>query len=155
MAQPEWQLAMAEEIAALERTGTWDLVSPPPGVRPITCKWVYKIKTRSDGSLERYNARLVARGFQQEQGRDYDETFAPVAHMTTVRTLLAVASVRNWSVSQLDVQNAFSMESCVRRFICSHHRGTLFLMVWSAAFGAPSMALNKPLAPGLSVSPLW
>ena len=96
---PEWQFAMAEEIAALERTGTWDLVSLPPGVRPITCKWVYKVKTRSDGSLERHKARLVARGFQQEHGRDYDETFAPVAHMTTIRTLLAVASVRRWSVS--------------------------------------------------------
>ena len=92
MAQSEWQLAMVEEIAALERTGTWDLVSPPSGVRPITYKWVYRIKTRSDGSLERYKARLVARGFQQEQVRDYDETFAPVAHMTTVHTLLAVAS---------------------------------------------------------------
>ncbi|KAK1632701.1 hypothetical protein QYE76_007016 [Lolium multiflorum] len=68
---------MAEEIAALERTGTWDVVTPPPSVRPITCKWVYKIKTRFDGSLKRYKARLVARGFQQEHGRDYDETFAP------------------------------------------------------------------------------
>jgi hypothetical protein len=104
---PEWQHAMAEEIAALERTGTWDLVPLPSHARPITCKWVYKIKTRSDGSLERYKARLVARGFQQEYGRDYDETFAPVAHMTTVRTLLAVASVRTWSISQLDVKNAF------------------------------------------------
>lgn len=104
---PEWQHAMAEEIAALERTGTWDLVPFPSHSRPITCKWVYKIKTRSDGSLERYKACLVARGFQQEHGRDYDETFAPVAHMTTVRTLLSVASVRHWSVSQLDVKNAF------------------------------------------------
>jgi hypothetical protein len=59
----EWQHTMAEEIAALERTGTWDLVPYPPRVRPITCKWVYKVKTRSDGSLECYKAHLVARGF--------------------------------------------------------------------------------------------
>ena len=103
----EWQHAMAEEIAALERTGTWDLVPIPAHVRPITCKWVYKVKTHSDGSLERHKARLVARGFQQEHGRDFDETFAPMAHMTTVRTLLVVASVREWSISQLDVKNAF------------------------------------------------
>jgi hypothetical protein len=79
----------------------------PPRVRPITCKWVYKVKTHFDGSLERYKPCLVARGFQQEQGRDYDETFALVAHMTTIRTLLAVASVREWCISQLDVKNAF------------------------------------------------
>jgi hypothetical protein len=85
---------MAEEITALERTGTWDLVSYPPRVRPITCKWVYKVKTRFDGSPERYKARLVARGFQQEHDRDYNETFAPFANMTTIHTLLAVASVR-------------------------------------------------------------
>jgi hypothetical protein len=98
---------MAEEIAALEWTGMWDLVPCPPRVRPITCKWVYKVKTHSDGSLERYKTRLVARSFQQEHDRDYDETFAPVAHMTTIRTLLAMASVRGWSISQLDVKNTF------------------------------------------------
>jgi hypothetical protein len=85
---------MAEEITALERTGTWDLVSYPPRVRPITCKWVYKVKTRFDGSPERYKTRLVARGFQQEHDRDYNETFAPFPNMTTIHTLLAVASVR-------------------------------------------------------------
>jgi hypothetical protein len=104
---PEWQHVMADEIAALEQTDTWDLVPCPPRVRSITCKWVYKVKTRSDGSLERYKARLVACVFQQEHGRDYDEIFASVAHMTTICTLLAIASVRGWSISQLDVKNAF------------------------------------------------
>ena len=55
----------------------------------------------------RYKARLVARGFQQTQGRDYEETFAPVAHMTTVRTMIAVAASRSWTISQMDVKNAF------------------------------------------------
>jgi hypothetical protein len=98
---------MAEEIVALEQTSTCDLMPCHPRVRSITCKWVYKVKTRSDDSLERYKARLVARGFQQEHGRDYDETFAPVAHITTIHTLLIVASIRGWSISQLDVKNAF------------------------------------------------
>jgi hypothetical protein len=90
----EWQHTMAEEIAALEQTGTWDLMPCPPHVCPITCKWVYRVKTHSDGSLECCKARLVARGSQQKQGRDYDEAFSPVAHMTTIHTLLVVASIR-------------------------------------------------------------
>jgi hypothetical protein len=96
---PEWQHVMVEEIATLEWTGTWDLVPCPPRVRPITYKWVYKVKTRFDGSLERYKLRLVPSGFQHEHGRDYDETFAPIAHITTIHTLLAVASVQGWSIS--------------------------------------------------------
>ncbi|CAM8955012.1 unnamed protein product [Rhodiola kirilowii] len=98
---------MAEELSAFERTSTLEVVPLPSYVRPITCKWIHTMKTCSDGSLKRYKTRLVARGFQQEYGSDYDETFAHVAHMTTICTLLVVASVREWSISQLDVKNAF------------------------------------------------
>ena len=104
---PHWQQAMVEELSALHKSGTWDIVSLPPGKIAIGSRWVYKIKTMSDGSVERYKARLVAKGFSQQYGMDYEETFAPVAKMTTIRTLIAVASVRQWSISQMDVKNAF------------------------------------------------
>jgi hypothetical protein len=104
---PLWQKAMSDELDALSKTHTWDLVDLPPGKFAVGCKWVYKIKTRADGSVERYKARLVAKGFAQEYGIDYEETFAPVARLTSVRSLLAVAAVRHWQLFQMDVKNAF------------------------------------------------
>jgi len=104
---PDWQQAMTDELQALAKTHTWDVVDLPSGKTPISCKWVYKIKTKSDGSIERYKARLVARGFTQEYGIDYEETFAPVARLTSVRSLIAVAAARSWPLNQMDVKNAF------------------------------------------------
>ncbi|CAA7059477.1 unnamed protein product [Microthlaspi erraticum] len=102
-----WRKAMGFEITALEDSGTWDLVDLPPGKRAIGCKWVFKLKFNSDGTVERHKARLVALGNRQEEGVDYDETFAPVIKMTTVRTFLNVAASRNWALHQMDVHNAF------------------------------------------------
>ena len=73
---PLWQIAMKEELDALSKNHTWDLVTLPPRKFVVGCKWIYKIKTHSDGSIKRYKARLVAKGFTQEYGIDYEETFA-------------------------------------------------------------------------------
>ena len=73
----------------------------------VGCKWIYKIKTRSNGSIERYKARFVAKGFTQEYGIDYKETFAPVARISFVRALLVVATTSKWDLFQMDVKNAF------------------------------------------------
>ncbi|XP_026459264.1 uncharacterized protein LOC113359913 [Papaver somniferum] len=103
----KWRLAMKNEVSALEANNTWTRMSLPHGKQPICCKWIYKIKYRPDGSIERSKACLVAKGYTQAEGIDYHDTFAPVAKLVTVRILLSVADVKGWSLHQLDVNNAF------------------------------------------------
>ncbi|CAN0840831.1 Retrovirus-related Pol polyprotein from transposon TNT 1-94 [Linum grandiflorum] len=104
---PHWDTAMKEELSALEAQNTWTLVPHPTNQSVVRSRWVFTVKLKSDGSLDRYKARVVAQGFRQKFGIDYDETFAPVAKMQTVRTLLAVAASQKWPLTQLDVKNAF------------------------------------------------
>ncbi|KAL5703600.1 hypothetical protein ACHQM5_022129 [Ranunculus cassubicifolius] len=104
---PEWRNAMVEEFNALLKNQTWTLVPPSPNQHQVGCKWVFKLKERADGKLERHKARLVAKGFHQQHGLDYDETFSPVVKPTTIRTVLSLAVSSGWPLRQLDVKNAF------------------------------------------------
>jgi hypothetical protein len=103
----EWREAMQDEIEAIERNHTWELVKLPPHKKAIAVKWIYKIKHKPDGSIAKYKARLVAKGFLQKQGIDYTEVFASVARLETVRLVIAIANHLNWDFVQLDVKSAF------------------------------------------------
>ena len=98
---------MKQELNALSKNHTWDLVTLSPGKSVVGCKQIYKIKTRSNGSIEHYKARLVAKGFTQKYGIDYEETFTPVARISSVHALLAVAAASKWDLFQMDVKNSF------------------------------------------------
>lgn len=102
-----WKLAVFEEMNALKKNDTWEMVELPEKKKVVGCKWVFTVKTKADGSIERYKARLVAKGFTQTYGIDYQETFAPVAKINSIRVLLSLAVNSNWLLHQLDVKNAF------------------------------------------------
>ena len=102
-----WKMAMAEEMDSLKENQVWKLVPLPPEQKLIKSKWVFKLKTRPDGTIQRYKARLVIKGYSQEEDIDYHETFSPVVHWDTVRTLLNISVVEKLVMAQFDVKTAF------------------------------------------------
>ena len=93
---PDWKKAMNEEMEALQRNSTWELVSLPEGKKTVGCRWIFTVKLNPDGTINRYKARLVAKGYTQKYGIDYEETFAPVEKMNTIRVLILLAANLNW-----------------------------------------------------------
>jgi hypothetical protein len=123
LADPHWRRAMKEEYAALLANHTWDLVPCPPGTNVVTGKWLFRHKLTSDGSLDRYKARWVLRGFTQRPGVVYDETFSPAVKFATVRAVLSLALSRDWAIHQLDVKNAFLHGTLTETVYCSQPTG--------------------------------
>jgi hypothetical protein len=123
LADPHWRRAMEDEYAALLANHTWDLVPCPPGTNVVTGNWLFRHKLTLDGSLDRYKARWVLRGFTQRPGVDYDETFSPVVKFATVRVVLSLALSHDWAIHQLDVKNAFLHGTLTETVYCSQPTG--------------------------------
>lgn len=103
----EWILACEADLRSIEKNEVWNLVDLPIGVKPIGLRWIFKIKRNSDGTVNKYKARLVVKGYVQEYGVDFDEVFAPVARLETIRLLVSIAATSGWEVHHLDVRTAF------------------------------------------------
>lgn len=114
-----WLQAAKLEVSQLEANNTWIVEVPPEGANLVTSKWVFGVKYNPDGTIQKFKARLVARGFSQLEGIDYDETFAPTVRMDTMRVMLALMAILNWESGQIDVNNAFT-ESQLAHLIWMH-----------------------------------
>ena len=98
---------MAEEYKSIIKNDVWEIVPRPKNKSVVSSKWIYKTKHSTDISIEKYKERFVAHGFSQKEGIDYEETFAPVARYTSIRTIIALASKKKWKLHQMDVKTSF------------------------------------------------
>ena len=103
----QWESAMQDELLSIEENKTWQLCELPKGRKALDAKWVYTVKYLASGEVERFKARLVVRGFRQKEGVDYDEIFSPVARMESFRLLLAISTILDLEIHQMDVKTAF------------------------------------------------
>lgn len=104
---PQWESGIREELATLQTAGTWRLVDPPPGANIVGSKWVFRAKKDAAGNVVRHKARLVAQGYSQVPGVDYFDTYAPVATLASIRTVLALAARLDMEIHQIDIKGAY------------------------------------------------
>ncbi|GKE51760.1 zinc finger, CCHC-type containing protein [Tanacetum coccineum] len=102
-----WKEAIHAEIGSIMKNDTWVLSDLPLGCKPLGYKWIFKRKMKVDGTIDKFKARLVIQGFRQKEGIDYFDTYTPVARITTIRLLLALAAIHNLVIHQMDVKTAF------------------------------------------------
>ncbi len=105
---PLWKAAMDKEVQTLEQANTWNIVACPPKKNVVGSKWVFRIKRKVDGSINKYKACLVAWGFTQIYGIDYYDTYSPVAKLTSFRTILAMAACHDWKIESFDFNSTYS-----------------------------------------------
>jgi hypothetical protein len=108
--RPDWELwekGIIEELALLKEAGTWELTTPPENANIVGSKWVFRAKKDAAGNVVRYKARLIAQGFSQVPGVDYFDTFAPVAKLASIRTVLALAASKDMEIHQIDIKGAY------------------------------------------------
>lgn len=106
MEEKVWRDACEDEISSIIKNKTWELVDLPKGAKPIGLKWIFKIKRNSDGTINKHKLRLVAKGYIQRHGIDFEEVFAPVARIETIRLIISIAASKGWEVHHLDVKTA-------------------------------------------------
>ena len=123
ISQPHWCEAMSTELTALMKHGTWDLVLPPSNCTPVGCKWVFRVKRHADGSVDRFKACLVAKGYDQRPGIDYKETFSPMVKPASIRTVLSIVVMKGWDLRQMDVNNAFLNGALIETVFMAHPPG--------------------------------
>ena len=102
-----WRDAMMDEYHSIMKNDVWEIVPKIEEKSVVTSRWLYKPKHAADGSVEKYKARFVARGFSQVEGIDYDETFAPIARYTSIRGLISIVAEMGWKIHQMDVKTTF------------------------------------------------
>lgn len=134
---------MHEELSALRLNKTWDLFTRTENMKVVACKWVFKTKLKSDGSLERLKAHLIAKGFNQVEGVDFSETFSPVIKPGSVRIVLTVATINKCPIRQLDVKKAF-LHGFLNESVYMKQPPGFINLAFASYSRRPFLDLNKP-----------